>query len=334
LPQGLTTLRFLFVSFLPKPFCMSFRKILLPCLISALLLSGCENLPKTTKSGLRYIIHSHKSDARKAKSDEFLMINLVVKTSGDSVLRSTYTQDKHPLPQQAPPDTIKDGYLGEAIAMLAEGDSATFLFSADSLFAKSGQPMPPAIAKGSDIRYTFKVEKILKLEDAKKQMEVYQKSAMADAEKAAVVQKQTDDKIIVDYLAKNKITNAIRTESGLHYVITQEGTGNKPEKGNIVVVNYTGKLMDGKTFDTNLKGEGSKPAEFPIGVGAVIPGWDEALLLLKKGSKVNLYLPSTIAYGAAGSNGVIPANAVLMFEVELLDIKPAPNNPSPNNPTQ
>jgi FKBP-type peptidyl-prolyl cis-trans isomerase FkpA len=299
---------------------MSGKNVLLLVLPLCLLMTGCEDLPKTTQSGLRYVMHHHKAGARKAKPDEFLMLHVVIKANGDSILRSTYTQEKHPLPQIAPPDTLKNGELGEALAMLSEGDSATFLFNADQMFAKAGQPIPNGIKKGSDISYTFKVTEILDKSKAEQVMNKFQQEAQAAAEKNAIAQKETDTKLIEEYLSKNKMTTAVKTASGLAYLVTKEGVGETPVKGKTVVVNYTGKLLDGTVFDTNLKDKDSKPAEFPIGVGAVIPGWDEGLLLVKKGSKVTFVIPSELAYGPNGS-GPIPPNSVLVFDVDLLDIK-------------
>jgi FKBP-type peptidyl-prolyl cis-trans isomerase FkpA len=106
------------------------------------------------------------------------------------------------------------------------------------------------------------------------------------------------------------------TPSGLKYIIHQEGDGAKPAKGEQVSVHYYGMLdADAKMFDTSFKG--GQPYQFPLGMGQVIPGWDEGLLLLNKGSKATLFVPASLAYGTAGSPPVIPENADLIFYVEL-----------------
>lgn len=109
--------------------------------------------------------------------------------------------------------------------------------------------------------------------------------------------------------------------SGLKYIITQPGTGAKPQKGNKVVVHYVGKLTNGKKFDSSL--DRNKPLDFPIGVGMVIPGWDEGLLDMQKGEKRTLIIPANLGYGERGA-GPIPPNSTLVFDVELLDILAAP----------
>ena len=106
------------------------------------------------------------------------------------------------------------------------------------------------------------------------------------------------------------------TKSGLQYLVMKEGKGTSPSPEDIVKVHYKGMLIDGKEFDSSYKR--NKPAEFPV--KAVIPGWTEALQLMKAGAKYQLVIPPNLAYGERG-NPSIPGNSVLIFEVELLDIK-------------
>jgi len=109
------------------------------------------------------------------------------------------------------------------------------------------------------------------------------------------------------------------TESGLRYQIIQKGEGKKAEKGNTVFVHYKGQLADGTVFDSSYKR--NSPLDFQVGVGQVIPGWDEGICLLNVGDKARLVIPSDLGYGAAGAGGVIPPNATLVFDVELMDVK-------------
>jgi peptidylprolyl isomerase len=120
------------------------------------------------------------------------------------------------------------------------------------------------------------------------------------------------------------------TASGLQYVIFEEGGGPMPKAGDLVSVHYTGWLEDGTEFDSSI-GRG-QPIEFPIGRGSVIPGWDEGIALLNQGSTARLILPSDIAYGPNGAPPVIPGDATLIFDVELVDIRPGPP-PPPEAPT-
>ncbi len=117
----------------------------------------------------------------------------------------------------------------------------------------------------------------------------------------------------------------VTTDSGLQYVVTEHGDGNSPQPGDMVEVHYTGRFTDGNVFDSSYDRE--KPLRFKAGSGQVIPGWDEAIMLLKVGDTAKLIIPSELAYGEAGVGEDIPPNSTLYFEVELLDARPADNSP-------
>ena len=110
-----------------------------------------------------------------------------------------------------------------------------------------------------------------------------------------------------------------KTESGLRYQIIQKGDGVKAEKGKTVSVHYKGQLIDGTVFDSSYKR--NEPIDFPLGVGQVIPGWDEGISLLNVGDKARLVIPSHLGYGSRGAGGVIPPDANLIFDVELMAVK-------------
>ncbi|MCR9225879.1 MAG: peptidylprolyl isomerase [Flavobacteriaceae bacterium] len=110
-----------------------------------------------------------------------------------------------------------------------------------------------------------------------------------------------------------------KTDSGLRYKIIQKGSGAKAEKGKTVSVHYEGALTNGQVFDSSYKRK--QPIDFSLGIGQVIPGWDEGISLLKVGDKARFVIPSHLAYGSAGAGGVIPPNATLIFNVELMNVK-------------
>jgi len=110
-----------------------------------------------------------------------------------------------------------------------------------------------------------------------------------------------------------------KTASGLFYKIETPGTGATPGQGQNVSVHYKGSLLDGTVFDSSYKR--NAPIDFPLGVGQVIKGWDEGIALLSKGAKATFIIPADLGYGSAGAGGVIPPNATLKFEVELVDFK-------------
>lgn len=114
---------------------------------------------------------------------------------------------------------------------------------------------------------------------------------------------------------------AVKTISGLTYLVTQKGTGRLPKAGETVLVHYTGLLTDGTKFDSSR--DRGEPIDFPLGQGRVIKGWDEGIAKLRIGDQAILVIPPSIGYGARGAGGVIPPDATLVFIVELVDIKPA-----------
>ena len=115
------------------------------------------------------------------------------------------------------------------------------------------------------------------------------------------------------------MSEEITTPSGLKYIDMEVGSGESPATGQGVVVHYTGTLENGTKFDSSV--DRDKPFSFTIGIGRVIQGWDEGVATMKVGGKRRLTIPSDLGYGAAGAGGVIPPNATLIFDVELLEIR-------------
>ena len=117
----------------------------------------------------------------------------------------------------------------------------------------------------------------------------------------------------------NFSSGAVKTPSGLIYLITKKGTGAQAKAGDTVSVHYTGTLTDGTSFDSSR--ERGQPIEFPLGQGQVIKGWDEGIAKMRVGDQAILVIPPTIGYGPQGASGVIPPNATLIFIVELVGVK-------------
>ncbi len=143
-------------------------------------------------------------------------------------------------------------------------------------------------------------------------------------------QLEEDLVIIESYVADNNLDTEVHP-SGLHYFIVTEGDGDTPNTGQKVAVDYVGRFLDGRVFDTSIdsvaRAEGIfdenrsyAPFEFTLGVGRVIAGWDIGIALLQQGSKAQFIIPSYLAYGATGADGIAP-NTILLFEVELKNIK-------------
>lgn len=259
-----------------------------------------------TEGGLLYKKHVTNADARKAAEGDILTMNLLYKTESDSVLFNT-SENPTPFRVRVAEPTYK-GDLMEGFALLAEGDSATFVARADSFFANTGQPVPDFIDSTSNIIFEVKVLEI-------QTMEEYQQAQMEAAQ-----QKQgAETQAITDYLTGNNIT-ATPTESGLYYIETEKGTGPEAEPGDVVTVHYKGTLLDGRTFDSSF--DRGEPISFPLGEGRVIRGWEEGIDMMSKGGKATLIVPSSLAYGPQAPPGsIIEPFSPLVFEVELVDVQ-------------
>ncbi|HHJ51227.1 MAG TPA: FKBP-type peptidyl-prolyl cis-trans isomerase [Phaeodactylibacter sp.] len=143
---------------------------------------------------------------------------------------------------------------------------------------------------------------------------------MAKLNKIFVEKNQMLTETLEAYKAGTLGTQLQKTESGLEYVVLEEGNGPKPQSGQMVTVEYIGVLKeDGKKFDESITRV--PPFSFAVGKGQVIPGWDEGIELLSQGSEAVLFIPYQLAYGEAGSPPVIPEKADLVFYVELTDVQ-------------
>ncbi len=296
------------------------KQLLTPAILglSALTFSACNAQDagfKKTANGLEYkIIKDEPGIQKPAIGDymEFHIKSYVRFPKGDSILfESRKMNNNQPVPFQVTPPAFK-GDLVEGFLMLSKGDSAVFRVAVDSVIKAGNQPLPwMQKGKGQKIEYTVSVVTV----KTQSQLQAEQKEASAK-------QVGVDEKLITDFLAKNNI-KATRTPSGMYYKVDKMGSGYKPTTGDSVSMNYTGTTLSGEKFDSNVdpKFNHVQPFWFNLGTHQVIAGWDEGIALMPKGSKGTLYIPSTLAYGAQSPSPAIPANSVLIFDVEVVDAK-------------
>ena len=283
------------------------------------------------KVGGKYEFHeltSADTAGYKNRVGKYILGFISVRTGKDSVFSSSRKQVlNHPVP--LPLQAIRQrGGQEEAWSLLQPGDSAEFRFNADSLVR--GQPVPPFIKRGGNkVLMRVVVVKIVDQAGAMAAGQELQAVAQQVEEKHRAEQLKLDDVTIQDYLKKNNLTAAKKSPTGVYYMVTQPGTGPVPTPGQTVAVDYRGTLLSGKEFDSSAKQ--GKPIEFQVGLGKVIPGWDQTLLLFNKGTKATMVIPSSLAYGSQGAGADIPADSPLRFDIELKDIKAAPA-PAPAMP--
>ena len=185
------------------------------------------------------------------------------------------------------------------------------------------QKVVDAIAKGDKLN-SVKIIRVGEKAKAFKGDEAHYKQIIEDKEKAKTakfadrMKKEAEQikKLIAELKKKHK-ADVVTTERGLRYIVVQKGVGNPPAKSTTISAHYTGTLADGTKFDSSR--DRGVPLKFPVGVGRVIPGWDEALLQMKKGEQRILIIPHKLAYGERGAGGSIPPFATLVFDVALVN---------------
>lgn len=308
---------------------ITFRKTLVPLALALGLANSADAQVAGKKqkdgftvlpSGLEYKIIKQGKGKRKAAAgdhaDMFIHVYLDDSVIFDS--RKMYNATKPvPVTIQNPKS---NGDLMEGFMLLAAGDSALFHVSVDSM-RKAGAPAMPGMKEGSNQKMRYEVQVVDVRSDAEeKKMN----------EEMAAKQTSLDEKQLQEYFKKKGI-KATKTASGLYYTIEQQGTGANAAAGQTLSVNYTGKLLNGNTFDSNTDPafKHTEPFKLEIGKGQVIKGWDEGLMLFNKGTKATLYIPSGLAYGGQDRSPQIPAYSILVFQVEILDIQDAPKKVTP-----
>ena len=218
------------------------------------------------------------------------------------------------------------GDISDALMLMTPGDSIICLIDAKSMFDYSKKKMPDYIKPGDKVQYNIRLESIIPKEQLQKERE----AAMMKTMQEQNVMLNTDDEALKAYFSSKNIT-PIKTSSGMYYSIQKEGTGELANPGDNVVINYRGNLLDGTVFDSNIDSAflHVQPLTFVLGTGRVIKGWEEGIGYLKPGSKATFYIPSSLAYGSQSRPGNvanpkgIPANSILIFDVELVSAKRA-----------
>jgi len=298
------------------------KKMVFPALIGSVVFSACNKSPypgyDKSEAGLYYQFFKKDDKGTKANVGDVVTLRMIYKNSKDSILFDSklMSRDKSgTIEFPLSPATFK-GSFEDALMMMSAGDSASFIINADSIYLKTfkAPQLPKYVEKGSNLTFCAKLEKIKPKEQAMKE----QQKQMEEQKAVAEMRKTEEPKSIAKYLDDNKITSK-PTASGLYYIETQKGTGKKVMKGDTVEVKYKGMFLDGTVFDASEKNP--NPVKFPIGVGMVIPGWDEGLTLMSVGGKCKLVIPSSLAYGERGAQGIIPPYSPLLFEVEVVSLK-------------
>jgi FKBP-type peptidyl-prolyl cis-trans isomerase FkpA len=291
-----------------------------------LLCVACNKSEKETPSGLKFSVIK-AGDGKLPKPGELVVFNYLMKDSNDSIWTNTLSEDYLTAMPIADSTQLQfENGLNQLLRMVSKGDSISTSMSIKDFFKKiMNIPVPTGLDTALTLSFHFKIDAIMNRE----QFMAAQNEKM---NKWNSEQLQKELKIIDDYIEQKGI-DANKSETGIRYLITKNGTGDLLQPGQTALVNYAGYLLDGNFFDTNIKKlaeengiynlmrEPYNPFEVTIDQTPVIKGWHEALKLLSNGAKGTFYIPSTLAYGRQQKNDLIKPNTILIFDIEVLAVK-------------
>ncbi len=277
--------------------------------IAAILLGqiACKPSDKKTEHGFRFINHTNGTGP-KATNGESVMVH-VDTYIGDTLMGSTRTNGgvarEYVIPDSAGLNK-RVPFLYDAARLMSEGDSASVFEAIDSTIRRF---VPASQKNATEVRYEVKVVQVISKESKAKQM--------ADAQ-ARLVSVQSMVQATVKEYGEGKLNDKLMTlPSGLKILVVEPGTGAAVKPGETVKTNYLGTLMDGKMFDNSF--QRGQTLDFPVGVGKMIPGFDEGVTHINHGGKAYFFLPYKLAYGEQGTpDGSIPPKSDLVFYVELM----------------
>ncbi|MES2701574.1 MAG: FKBP-type peptidyl-prolyl cis-trans isomerase [Bacteroidota bacterium] len=302
------------------------KRILPIALLSAVLINntGCKSGGGGFKKvkGIEYKTVKDVPGKNAANGD---IVEFHIRAKVDTMeLADTWKNGGKPVPSRVE-DIKTSGQFQAVFPYVSAGDSLEIEISCDTLMKEmpvQNQQQLPWLKKGKKIKINMSIVSIKSMEEYKKDMEKQQEDMKREMDQKSAQQMPVDDKMLQDYFASKNI-KAQKTASGLYYTIEKQGSGPQIAAGQTASVMYTGKTLDGKTFDSNRDPafKHTDPLTVQVGSRGVIPGMDEGLTLLKKGSKATLYIPSPLAYGPQSPSPDVAPNSILVFEVEITDVK-------------
>lgn len=301
------------------------KRIIPIALLSAVLINntGCKSGNSDYKKlkGIEYKIVKDAPGKNAAIGD---IIEVNIRAKVDTLTLADTWKQGSPFPNRVE-DVKTSGQFQAVFPYVSAGDSLDIEIACDTLMKEmpvQQQQQLPWLKKGKKIKINMSIVSVKTMDEYKKEMETKQAQMKAEMEQKSATQMPIDDKMLQEYFAKNNI-HPQKTASGLYYVIEKPGSGPAIAKGQTASIMYTGKTLAGKPFDSNVDPafHHTEPLQVNVGQGGVIPGFDEGLTLMKKGSKGTLYIPSPLAYGPQSPSADLAPNSILIFEIEVTDVK-------------
>ena len=277
-------------------------------------LFSCVDREKVLDNGVE-LKYFKNGSGQEIEDGQIVMINLQYFDYDGNELLNKVGND--PVVLQKDSSWESSGIIYNVIDNLVKGDSVFFQLTTEQFFKNAPQSVEvPDSVKNKMISFYCGIQDVMSQNEFEDFQRIQYEKMQQEMEQQSNDQLSIDLELIDNYLKENNIT-AKSAESGLRYVITKMGSGENAAPGDNVTVHYTGMLLNGEKFDSSL--DRNQPFSFQLGQGMVIRGWDEGITYFNKGSEGTLYIPSTLGYGASGAGGVIPPNAVLIFEIQVLD---------------
>jgi len=283
------------------------------------LISSCNTKDfKKGETGYQYKI-VRNGDGPLFENNQYILMYMDYYYEDDSLL-FTWTEKNIPVTLQYI-DTIweRSGQIYNGLKKLKVGDSAIFKVKCSDLYevAFHGN-IPYGLNPFSDITVEIGIKSMLEPTQFRLWQANLFKTRREKIQKRKEQQLLEDISLIDIYMEEQGLVG-MELESGIRYLIQEDGSGKKPEKGDQVLIHFNGYLLDGTQFDSSY--DRNEPYEFTLGARSVISGWEESVAEMPLGSKIIFYLPSEFAYGERGSGEIVDPNTVVVFELELLDIK-------------
>lgn len=315
----------------------SMRMLTMMAGVAMIFLMACESsTKKETPNGFAYNL-AKEGDGKVAGPNDFVVFNFKATDSKDSIWANSFDRGYPEFARVADSSRIADeDGITQMLRMLSKGDSAYFELSVKELFEEmGGSRIPPGIDSTLTLHYELSVKDIVAAADFPAYQQQVEQDYNAWIEKNSVAQ-LGEDTVKIDAYLSEKNLEARSLPSGIRYVITEEGKGPKATSGQSVKVHYAGYRLDGTYFDTSKKEvaqeqglydemretrNGYEPYSVVIDETSVIEGWHQALKEMNEGAKATFFIPSTLAYGPQARGAAIPANSILVFDLEMIDIE-------------
>ncbi len=277
--------------------------------LSAALISSCGDKYgdfEVAESGLNYRIVEENVEGNTPQLGDILELKYSYEIENGKVLFNSENDGKRYLKKLEKPAHL-GGSIEDGLAMMHEGDSAIFKITAENfmLFSEKNGKLPEGVNALDQIIIKVRLVDIMDKND----MEMYMASSYHSGEEKEL-------EILENYIKNANITEE-PTSSGVYIVVNEEGRGDCIADGDVVTLNYTLTLVDGVLVETTL---GNEPMVYVVGRDRMIPGWEEAMSRLKKGSSAQFIIPSKMAYGSAGKGNILPYST-LIFDIDIIDVQ-------------